>query len=72
MVLKMAERVGFEPTDARASPVFKTGSLNRSDISPNRFQAQSLCYHGMLILSTVIFDLSGTTTEKAGKYLFLT
>ena len=30
----MAERVGFEPTDAHASPVFKTGSLNRSDISP--------------------------------------
>lgn len=28
------ERVGFEPTDARTSPVFKTGSFNRSDISP--------------------------------------
>lgn len=34
--VKMAERVGFEPTDAYTSPVFKTGSLNRSDISPNR------------------------------------
>ena len=32
----MAERVGFEPTEAHASPVFKTGSFNRSDISPNR------------------------------------
>ena len=31
----MAERVGFEPTDACASPVFKTGSFNRSDISPS-------------------------------------
>ena len=31
--------MGFEPTDAFTSPVFKTGSLNRSDISPNRFQA---------------------------------
>ena len=30
----MAERVGFEPTDAFTSPVFKTGSFNRSDISP--------------------------------------
>ena len=30
----VAERVGFEPTDACASPVFKTGSFNRSDISP--------------------------------------
>ena len=33
----MAERVGFEPTvPLLGSPVFKTGSLNRSDISPNR------------------------------------
>ena len=31
---KVEERVGFEPTDARTSPVFKTGSFNRSDISP--------------------------------------
>ena len=31
---KMAERVGFEPTETCASPVFKTGSFNRSDISP--------------------------------------
>ena len=30
----MAERVGFEPTDVFTSPVFKTGSFNRSDISP--------------------------------------
>ena len=30
----VAERVGFEPTDACTSPVFKTGSFNRSDISP--------------------------------------
>ena len=31
---KMAERVGFEPTETCASPVFKTGSFTRSDISP--------------------------------------
>ena len=31
---KMAERVGFEPTETCASPVFKTGSFNHSDISP--------------------------------------
>ena len=30
----LAERVGFEPTDAFASPVFKTGVFNRSAISP--------------------------------------
>ena len=31
----MAERVGFEPTALDESPVFKTGSLNHSDISPH-------------------------------------
>ena len=31
---KVAERVGFEPTETCASPVFKTGSFNHSDISP--------------------------------------
>ena len=30
----MAERVGFEPTDACTSPVFKTGAFNHSAISP--------------------------------------
>ena len=34
VLVVLAERVGFEPTDAFTSPVFKTGSLNRSDISP--------------------------------------
>ena len=35
LIKEVAERVGFEPTDAFTSPVFKTGSLNRSDISPS-------------------------------------
>ena len=35
LIKDVAERVGFEPTDACASPVFKTGSFNRSDISPS-------------------------------------
>ena len=30
----VAERVGFEPTEGCPSPVFKTGALNRSAISP--------------------------------------
>ena len=30
----VAERVGFEPTDTRISPVFKTGAFNHSTISP--------------------------------------
>ncbi len=38
----VAERVGFEPTDARASPVFKTGAFNHSTISPN---GRGLLYH---------------------------
>ena len=46
---KMAERVGFEPTDAFTSPVFKTGAFNRSAISPCFYgghpQTQNLYYH---------------------------
>ena len=30
----MAEGVGFEPTKAFASPVFKTGAINRSTTLP--------------------------------------
>ena len=33
-IWKLAERVGFEPTDAFTSPVFKTGAFNHSAISP--------------------------------------
>jgi hypothetical protein len=32
--IKLAEGVGFEPTDPFGSPVFKTGALNRSAIPP--------------------------------------
>ena len=32
--MKLAERVGFEPTDAFTSPVFKTGAFDHSAISP--------------------------------------
>ena len=32
--IQLAERVGFEPTDAFTSPVFKTGAFNHSAISP--------------------------------------
>ena len=31
----MADGVGFEPTDACTSPVFKTGALNRSATHPS-------------------------------------
>ena len=34
LAVKVAEREGFEPPEACASPVFKTGTLNHSDISP--------------------------------------
>ena len=40
--IQLAERVGFEPTDAFTSPVFKTGAFNRSAISPdNEFTSNS-------------------------------
>src|SRR5437868_13225400 len=32
----VAEGVGFEPTRARALPVFKTGAINRSTTPPGR------------------------------------
>ena len=65
----MAERVGFEPTDAFASPVFKTGSFNRSDISPEKAGAsivQALVYDTM-----TTYNLS-TNFRKAffGKFCF--
>ena len=41
----MAERVGFEPTDVEnTSPVFKTGSISRSDTSPNFSSRRSACW----------------------------
>ena len=39
---KVAERVGFEPTALDESPVFKTGSLNHSDISPTLFNQRQI------------------------------
>ena len=51
----MAERVGFEPTDACASPVFKTGSINLSDISPQGETPSlktNLIYHSLSALSS--------------------
>jgi hypothetical protein len=32
---KMAERVGFEPTEPCGSPVFKTGAIDHSTTSPD-------------------------------------
>ena len=51
---KVAERVGFEPTALDESPVFKTGSLNHSDISPRLFnQRRVICYHSKRVLSSI-------------------
>lgn len=44
----LAERVGFEPTNDRSSPVFKTGAFNHSAISPqsrDRILAENLSKH---------------------------
>ena len=52
----LAERVGFEPTDAFTSPVFKTGAFDHSAISPcvkvRSTQTQELFYHRGIYLST--------------------
>lgn len=42
----MAEGVGFEPTEAFTSPVFKTGAINRSTIPP----FERSCFAGLLQL----------------------
>ncbi len=41
--LKLAEGVGFEPTDGFPSPVFKTGALNRSATLPFALLESSSC-----------------------------
>lgn len=38
----MAEAVGFEPTDARASTVFKTAAFNHSATPPHRIARKSI------------------------------
>ena len=38
----MAEEVGFEPTDGRPSPVFKTGAFSRSATPPNGVHTTSM------------------------------
>ena len=54
--IQLAERVGFEPTDAFTSPVFKTGAFDHSAISPfvkaNLCQKQIRFYHPRSRLST--------------------
>ncbi len=39
----MAEGVGFEPTDGRPSPVFKTGAFNHSATLPYQ-RLRGLCF----------------------------
>ena len=62
----MAERVGFEPTGPFGSPVFKTGSLNRSDTFP---QIGAYIYYHILFLPVkqffrVCVKYSPKTKEK--------
>jgi hypothetical protein len=47
-IIKLAEGVGFEPTDPCGSPVFKTGALNRSAIPPHSASGIDLLYFGSL------------------------
>ena len=39
----MAEEEGFEPTDGRPSPVFKTGAFSRSATPPQQCDAYYPC-----------------------------
>lgn len=40
----MAEREGFEPPVADATPVFKTGSFDHSDTAPREWNNGGGCY----------------------------
>ena len=42
----MAEGVGFEPTEACASPVFKTGAIDRSATPPDEKVIRDSCVVG--------------------------
>ncbi len=66
----LAERVGFEPTDAFTSPVFKTGAFDHSAISPcvkvHSTQTQDLLYHRGLCLSTINKERKDVFSRKNG------
>ena len=46
--LEKAEGVGFEPTEAFTSPVFKTGAINHSTTPPGTTLGPSHCSMGPL------------------------
>ena len=68
--IRLAERVGFEPTDAFTSPVFKTGAFDHSAISPcvkvHSTQTQDLLYHRGLCLSTINKERKDVFSRKNG------
>ena len=68
---KMAEGVRFELTaPSRESPVFKTGSLNRSDIPPNRtgYTIRSTLTSATHIFYHISRRLSRGFSKKTEKY----
>ena len=62
--------MGFEPTDAFTSPVFKTGAFDHSAISPcvkvHSTQTQDLLYHRGLCLSTINKERKDVFSRKNG------
>ena len=64
----LAERVGFEPTDAFTSPVFKTGAFDHSAISPcvkvRSTQTQESFYHRGKALSIKTKEEKMVFSEK--------
>ena len=72
---QLAERVGFEPTDAFTSPVFKTGAFDHSAISPyvkaNLCQKQIRFYHPRSRLSTQNARSLRINISRRGRGYFL-
>ena len=63
----LAEGVGFEPTDPRGSPVFKTGAINRSTIPPlSASRLHSTAFSGLS--ASCFFASCCQLLPKRGKY----
>ena len=63
----MAEEVGFEPTDGRPSPVFKTGAFSRSATPPQQCDAYYPCPSPCKSPLRLFAHLLGYLAHKTGK-----
>jgi hypothetical protein len=58
-----AEGVGFEPTNAFTSPVFKTGSIGRSDSPPKSNQELSVSDARVSTMTSGILGATGAREQ---------